>query len=200
MSEEFWRSTLARGGFDGPGGHVVYEEAKKKLGALSKKLPLDLVADIFRFYLKHASWDFFNRLKKTKDEHAATLVDVIADSKHVGGRLLCASYEAGGADGLREAAAFVALVARTTNVPGMLKSLAKNWAKFDAVALAPSAAAVVQRQEAPSDEIVLFYALIYVAARTSPKHAAIAETAKRHAKWGDEEVLDRTLSAANRDR
>lgn len=198
MTEPFWRNVLAQKTFNSVAGRIVQSEAKKKLGALDKKLPLDLLADVYRFYLKEAAYELWPLTKKTRDEHAPTLVTVLKKEKALPASFLVAGYEQGDAVGLRRAGDFMGFVARTTNVPGTLKSLAKHWAKLEVEPLAAAAAAALgQHLKNEPSETLVFFALIYVVARSEPGHPVIGDLKRAFEKWGDEYgTLDRTLTAA----
>lgn len=198
MTEPFWRNVLAQKTFNSIAGRIVQAEAKKKLGALDKKLPPELLAEVYRFYLKEAPYELWPLTKKTRDEHAPTLVTVLKKANALPGSFLVAGYEQGEAAGLRRAGDFLALVARTTNVPGTLESLAKHWAKLEGEPLASAAAAALgQHLRTQPHETLAFFALIYVVARVQPEHPVLGDLKRAFDRWGDPYgTLDRTLTAA----
>jgi hypothetical protein len=101
MTESFWRNTLALETFNTEKGRVVQTEAKKKIAALDKKMPLDLVEQVYVFYLKEAPYELWPLLKKVRDEHGDALVKALATSKALPASFLRAAHESAGLDGLR---------------------------------------------------------------------------------------------------
>ncbi len=199
MTEAFWKDVLARRTFNSIPGRALQADAKKKLAALDRKLPLDLLADVYRFYLRDAPYDLWATAKKTRDEHAATYAAVLDGARLVPATFLAVAHQQGGAEGLRTAADFVALTSKTTNLPSQLKSLAKRESELPIEPLVAAAIPTLARHldEQPSD-LLCHFGLVYLVARAAPKHAIMADLRAAFARWGDPHgALARILAAAD---
>lgn len=129
MAEHFWRSILAAKTFNSSAGRILQREAKTKLGALDKALPLDLLDRVYRFYLDEAPCDLWPQTKKTRDEHAATLAKALGSSDAVQASFLVAAHARDGAAGLRTAGDFLSLIAKNSH-PGLAKLVRDATEKF----------------------------------------------------------------------
>jgi hypothetical protein len=199
MAEHFWKSVLEAKTFNSSAGRILQAEAKKKLAAIDAMLDLDLLAKVYAFYLEEAPYDLWPATKKTRDEHAATLVKALRSSKAIQAHLLVAAHDQGGADGVRMAGDFLATIAKNSHVPGMLKSMGKNWSKLDHRRLGAAAASALEKhsKDPQLSDIIPFYALVYVVARALPDAPVLAAMKAADEREPDEHrTFARTVAAA----
>jgi hypothetical protein len=195
MTASFWNSVLAAKTFNSGPGRTLQAEAKKKLAALPEDLPQELLEKVLLFYLEEADYDLWAAAAKMRDAHAPTVAKVLRGPKaKIQARFIVAGFDQGGADGLRLAGSFFALIGKNSHVPGMNKSLAKAAAekKLDVKGLAPMAAKALSGQTKKDIDIMPFYGALWLVARGLPKDPSL-EYAK---KFIEPELYERTIQAA----
>ncbi|MFO0547953.1 MAG: hypothetical protein U0271_06175 [Polyangiaceae bacterium] len=199
MTAAFWESVLELGSFNTHQGRMVQREAVAKLKKLDKELEPKLLARVVAFYLEDAPYDLWPALKHVRKEHAPTVAAALAKSKELQARFACAAYERDPVAGLQRAGEIFAAFAKCSHLPGLWKSLTKNWDKLPASALADAAVAVLEDRKKGPDltEIMPLYGLVFIVAKAQPKAPLLDVLRERSARWkGWEDTVERAITAA----
>ena len=180
-------------------GRIAQREARKKLAKLDKNLPPALLREIYAFYLKDAPYDLWPALKHTRPEHADLVAEAVVGDGCIQARFVSASHEQDPSKGVQRAGGLLALMSRTSHLPGCWASLAKHWGTLEAVPLAKAASVALAAHGGPPNlvEIRDFFGLVYVVARVTKGDPAIVQLRAASSGWkGWEDTIERAVAAA----
>lgn len=199
MSEAYWNDLMTNSEFII--GSVERGAARKKLSTLGAKLPLDLVREIADFYLKRSAIDLWPAMRKAKDIHVPVFVQAFSGTSGMRGRLLVAAHEADGVEGFRRAGAWLAKIGQNSHVPGMLKSIKKNWVPLQLAQLVDPAVLTLCDDGLGEDTLAL-WGMGYIVVRGGAGHPKLNDVLARlevAAGLDIYKVRERVIAAAESD-
>jgi hypothetical protein len=165
-----------------------------------KKIPKscepELVERLWQQAVTESKWAVWPAFKHVRDEHAEIAlrsVDRLGDSQV---HLLRAGHTHSGASGLRAAGEFFAYASRSTNLPALMKRLAKDRLKFAGL-LPITRSAIEVSVSGPAPDIITFWGLVYLVAAADPTDSVLAKVSDANARWGDKHAtFERVMKAA----
>lgn len=166
-----------------------------------KKIPKTteppLVRKLYQQAVEESVWALWGILKFVRDEHADILMTALADVEDSQVQLVRAGFDLAGAAGIRAAGEYFSYIRSSSHLPGLLKRLQKDHARFDE--LLPIAKEGLRRTITLEEEpdIVSFWGLVFLVKVAVPSDPLLAEVQAANERWQDEHgVWDRVTKAA----